>query len=377
MPEAIQFELCDSWSADSGPSKATASQTQVQAGPGRGATAPAPAGLPCLNSIISNGTPSSANTDGHFDHLATGGVFSLTPGQARTAFALNYNVKALAAKFGIQRLGFLTLTFRDHVTELKEAQRRFNSLKTGVLKKRYVEWIAVPERMKSEKSGKAKGRIHFHCLVVLQEDIRTGADFKAFEECNYTSANPELRREWAFWRETAPKYRFGRTEMLPVKSTSDAIAAYVGKYISKHIRKRDEKDRGHKLVLCSKGARRATTRFSWHSVKAWLWRAKLSATAHKLGLTDLGQFKEMFGESWAFHLSDIISKIELKEYPTLEHAAKDNREVEGFPEDTINLTLGSRHAEMTKEEFESYLRNNYRAVKWVNELLQGMEEIPF
>ncbi|MHB8522644.1 MAG: hypothetical protein ACYDH9_18050 [Limisphaerales bacterium] len=40
---------------------------------------------------------------------------------------------------------------------------------TGVLRHRYKEYIIVSERMDS-------GRIHYHLLVVMAEDIRSGFD---------------------------------------------------------------------------------------------------------------------------------------------------------------------------------------------------------
>jgi hypothetical protein len=75
----------------------------------------------------------------------------------RTADALVKEIVALAAEFGIERLGFLTLTFADHVLELKEGQRRFHSLATHVLADRYECAIAVVECQKS-------GRVHWFCV---------------------------------------------------------------------------------------------------------------------------------------------------------------------------------------------------------------------
>ncbi|MGB7747589.1 MAG: hypothetical protein WBN75_09910 [Verrucomicrobiia bacterium] len=120
---------------------------------------------------------------------------------------------------------------------------------TGVLKQRYPEYIIVMERMDS-------GRIHYHLLVVLAQDIRTGFDFAAVKRGNYRSASAYLRREWKFWRETAPKYGFGRTELLPIRKTAEGVAKYVGKYVAKHIGQRLPEDKGARLVRYSKGANR-------------------------------------------------------------------------------------------------------------------------
>lgn len=260
--------------------------------------APAPAGLPCLNSNNS--------------------IEALTGGHRRTAYALRENVRLLADRFGLERLGFLTLTFKDHVTAVKEAQRRFNSLRTNVLAERYAASIAVLERTKRK-------RIHFHLLVVLAEDIRTGFDFAAIDAQDYRSANAFLRSEWAFWRRTAHKFRFGRTELLPVKSTVEAISKYVGKYIAKHLEARDPMDKGARLVRYTADARKVGTRFAWVGVRPTLWRTKVAAVAKEFGCADMASLKEKFGPRWAYHLSEYITTFRLSEWPSSEVRLEDLR----------------------------------------------------
>lgn len=253
--------------------------------------------LPCLNSNNSIGP------------LLTGGA-------KRTAFALAENVRLLAQEFTLQRLGFLTLTFADHVTDIREAQRRFNSLRSNVLAKRYAASIAVVERMKS-------GRIHFHVLVVLAGDIRTGFDFEAAARGDYRSAGLDLRSEWAFWRSWAKRYGFGRTELMPVKSTAEGISKYVGKYIAKHLDKRLKEDKGARLVRYTKDARRCGVRFSWAGARGWLWRAKLAKFAAAYGIKSTEGMKQEFGPRWAFRLADSIAAEVLDYYPTGAHMKAD------------------------------------------------------
>ena len=100
-------------------------------------------------------------------------------------------------------------------------------------------------------------------LVALDSDIRTGFDFFAVRDQDYSSANKAIRAEWAFWRKTAPKYRFGRTELMPVRSNSEGIGRYVGKYISKGIESRTEQFKGTRLVEYSRKAKIASTRFQF------------------------------------------------------------------------------------------------------------------
>jgi len=85
------------------------------------------------------------------------------------------NVENFSEKFGLNYLGFLTLTFADNVTNIREASRRFDNLRKCVLSVRYKSYIRVIERTK-------KGRIHFHLLVALLEDIRTGFNFSSVDK---------------------------------------------------------------------------------------------------------------------------------------------------------------------------------------------------
>ncbi len=264
------------------------------------------AALPCLNK--------NNSTEGKI--LA--GLSRLTSAQRKTAYALQENVRRMCAVYGVGSIGFLTLTFADHVTEVKEASRRYNSLRTHVLAERYRETICVLERQLS-------GRIHFHLLVVLPVDIREGFDFAAMRGGDYRSANLWLRSEWAFWRKTAKPYGFGRTELMPVKSNDEGLAKYVGKYIAKHIAQREVRDKGARLVRYSRGARRVGCRFSFVNPGSWLWRAKLAQFADRHGISDFEGMRKKFGKSWAYHRGDQIRAEELRCYPTLKHAMADGR----------------------------------------------------
>jgi hypothetical protein len=198
----------------------------------------------------------------------------LPPSAAKTAWLLEESVKQFIKKFGFSNVGFLTLTFAEHIVDPKEAQKRWHSLKTHVLNKRYQgRWIRVIERQKSQ-------RLHYHVLVSVGEDIHTGAKFYEFANRDYRSANAILRREWAYWRVTAPRYRFGRTEIMPIRKIGEALAKYIGKYIAKHLQKRLPIDKGIRLVEYGRTCRIGTTKFQFNSPGAWLWRQKLRRFAH-------------------------------------------------------------------------------------------------
>jgi hypothetical protein len=266
----------------------------------------------------------------------------------KVAYALAYNVQKLLAGCGLERVGFLTLTFADHVTENAEASRRWKSLRTHVLN-RFAGWIAVRERQKS-------GRLHFHVLLVMSEDIRTGANFTEFAQGRYSSANEALRKAWAFWRETAPKYGFGRTELLPCKSNAEGLSRYLGKYISKNIESRIEADKSARLVMYSRSLTAEAQEhlrpndFAWNSKGAWLWRKKLAKVAERCGFKQQKDFKEFHGHRWAFHLAERVRSenhggrdsegFTVTHYPTGAHAARDG--VSGFPGDSINCVIRTR-----------------------------------
>jgi len=261
-------------------------------------------GLPCL---------SSNNSNEGVEDIAPAKVNLLTGGHKRSAFVLTWELLALAKEYGIERLGFLTLTFADLVLDLKEANRRFNSLNTGVIKGRYCRAVKVPERQRSR-------RLHFHLVVVLGADIRTGFDFEAIKRRDYRSANPRLRAEWAFWRKTAPEYGFGRTELLPVRSCAEALARYVGGYIGKNVRERVDGDKGARLVSYigfGKTGRKGSCRFGWANDNGWLWRHKLAAFAARHGARDTDDLAKIYGPRWAYMLQSQILAERLDEcYPS-------------------------------------------------------------
>ncbi|MBC9305906.1 phasyl DNA replicon protein arp [Escherichia coli] len=259
--------------------------------------------LPCL--FRNNSTEISSKTP--LEPLSPL-AFELSTNLKKSASALAWNVQYFVDTYGLSNVGFLTLTFRDHVTDPKEAQRRFNSLKTHILSNRYRAYIRVMEPMKS-------GRIHYHLLVALHSDIRTGFDFPAVYRQDYSSANKAIRSEWSFWRKTAPKYGFGRTELMPVRSNSEGIGRYVGKYISKGIESRTEQFKGVRLVEYSRKAKIASTRFQFVSDGSYEWRRKLSIFVHYIA-DNMGckptfdGLRRVLGSRWSYHWRDFIMNIE-------------------------------------------------------------------
>jgi hypothetical protein len=181
--------------------------------------------------------------------------------KVKLARALAYNVRWMAETFGVERLGFLTLTVGEvqtvprwwddrrkewrtekfiAVVDREEAQRRFNSILNRI-RVRYRCGVSVTERHKA-------GGIHFHLIVVLSFDAKTGFDFAAVKDGDYSSACPELKAEWDWWRDHQEAYGLGRHELLPIRSNGEATGKYIAKYVQKSFENREERDRGARFV---------------------------------------------------------------------------------------------------------------------------------
>jgi hypothetical protein len=213
----------------------------------------------------------------------------------KALYALQTNIDALCKKYGLNKIGFLTLTFADDLQCHKEATKRFNSLATNILKNKYSAWIRISERQKS-------GRWHFHLIVVCKNDIRRGLRFDELKNRNYKSANKALRGEWSFWRNVAKKYNFGRTELLPIRKSGEAVAAYMAKYLTKGERTAD--DKGARLVsYSSKVLRVCTQRFSWcgGGAKKWRQACDIFFMLYKMPVI----------KHWAYKYGEQIKKIAL------------------------------------------------------------------
>lgn len=263
--------------------------------------------LPCLYSRIAlENTEKECN-----NYVPSTPEIAFTPTRKRTAYILAESVENISKVYGIERLGFLTLTFKDHVIEAREAQKRLGSLIRNIIKPRYHDYISVFERQKS-------ARIHYHLLVPMSQDIRTGVDFDAIKNRNYKSAGRHLRGEWKFWRDTAHKYRFGRTELLPVISGAEAIKYYVGKYISKSLEGSGESgypDKNVKLVRYSKGIKIGNTNFTFISDNATRWRKAVAlfsrlVEAHYGTVVDsMDVLSHFMGKRWAHKYKGYILAI--------------------------------------------------------------------
>lgn len=265
----------------------------------------------------------------------------------RTAEAVSCELKELLSAHRVNACVFLTLTFPDLVKCLREANRRWHSLASNAFKERYLLAVLVVERCKS-------GLVHYHVIALLRSgaDVRSGFDFEAFKAARTAtgsakvaltrrygaSASPALREEWAWWKQNAPSFGFGRVECAPIEKPEGA-ARYVAKYITKATETRLPEDKGARLVRFigytkqGEGTSRVrlSTGWAWNTKGARVQRAKFAWAARRMGLVDEDEAKEVLGRHWAYTLGKVgeeapIGAIpkELREFELLSRIAKLN-----------------------------------------------------
>lgn len=234
----------------------------------------------------------------------------------RKAETLFRNLQNMIERRGVECAAFCTLTFKENLTDRKEAQRRFNSMGTSFLRRiDGLEWIAAVERQ-------ARGAIHYHLALALPWDVRTGFDFAAYgmaqaanragnqaealkwQAVYVQSATPALRQWWARLRRAAAKYGFGRCETLPIKSNAEGVARYVGGYVSKEFSMREARDKGLRTLRYSLEKRPYAARWSWAGGLQAEWRKGCSVLGAIIGTDDLSG---VLGKRWAWYWRDEIA----------------------------------------------------------------------
>jgi len=224
-----------------------------------------------------------------------------------------------------------TITFAEEGITTKEAQRRFHSFCAGVLLEHFGDRIAVREFTQ-------RGRPHFHLLIDCLGDVTTGFNWEYHDAVTLWSkhgrkgAKPRgnLRRTerlatlHALLNEKGPKYGLGRMELVPVRKP-DAVAFYLGGYLSKSLANKPADAKGTRAVNYShKCPRSHKGDFSWANPSGWLWRAKLAQWCMKRGWS-AEHFAVMRGEfsKFIYGQKEAILAEQLSYWPTIEHARRD------------------------------------------------------
>ena len=297
---------------------------------------------------------------------------------AKRCFALTKNINSYSKKYGIERLGFLTLTFKGNLTDEIEAQRRYKNLtRTWNREKPFKVLCRVMEFQK-------RGAIHYHLLVLMKSDIRTGFNWEAFKkagECQKQgkwserqkwtrvyakSSREELRQNWSWLRLKCESHGFGRSELMPIEYP-DNIGSYLGKYLVKEDRKQearknhedlgvsvDIKKRRTRMITYSKREHRvANTRFSWvkNKTESKPIRKRIGEWASYRGFKNTEEIKKFYGPRWSYHLYGEFLKDELRQF----------RQKEGLPS-IAEVSKGGKGFEwakaVTDQEFDDYLKSD-------------------
>lgn len=313
----------------------------------------APEGAPLLYLNSNNST----GFDKFPPEIPAAALLELSPYHRKQAFVLGGNVQKFIGLIGLNRCGFLTLTFPDNVTDNKEASRRFNILRTHFLSRFFGEWMLVKERQ-------VRGAWHYHILIDCRTDIRTGINWAEIDppkgkRPKYTSACPALRSIWQLLRERLPSYGFGRSELLPIKKESEAVSSYMGKYIGKHLSAREEKDKGVRLVSYSSHWSKSSVKMAWHSDGSQEWRRKLAKFSHLTGCHDLDDLKAVFGPHWAHSLKEYVNQVD-----TL------------TPSEILRIKVLYRRAQLGPGEFDTFPRPNRHRLVYGDFLPSSSKDIP-
>jgi hypothetical protein len=234
--------------------------------------------------------------------------------------SLTRNVQYWGDKLGVDNLGFMTLTFKGNLKDPKEAQRRWNNLSRTLSRDGKMHVCVKVVEVQN------RGAIHYHCLVHIGEDIRTGFDWEAFKRAGQaygardrvegrkqtkiyaSSAKKHLRHLWGYMRTKCESHGFGRSELMPIHYPNN-IGSYLGKYLNKDDEKREKKHydpwttKVRKIAYGRKLPKVASANFSW--VKRpdgqKTWREKLRDWAEYRGFKDMDDLRARLGRNWSHH----------------------------------------------------------------------------
>jgi hypothetical protein len=232
------------------------------------------------------------------------------------------NVVHLIEQFGLDRCGFLTITFdpREGILTFKEAQRRLNNFLRRVLGPLFPIRIKVLEFQKN-------GNPHYHLLVVCEGDIREGFDFDFYDDMVHWSKhlrnfgverpkgslgrNPLLVSLHDRLNGTRGNYGIGRMELVPIRTCAQAVGYYIGGYMAKGVPERTTEHKGARFVSYSQGFDRLYKgAFSWVD-QGREWRRKLEFWAAKHGCDCIEAVTALFGPSWGYTHREAIMATEV------------------------------------------------------------------
>lgn len=240
-----------------------------------------------------------------------------------TLAALSKNIPHFVDLFRLNFIGFLFLTFRTPIA-VKEARKRFNNVWRRFFREIFGHWICVVEFTKG-------GRIHFHLLVQLFDDIRTGfgfPEYALYKEANRAvtgtglltcrerramrdaiPANEPLRRGWQLLDDGLTDFGFGPIyDLFPVETNGVGVSRYLTKQFLGGLPRQTLADKGAHLVSYSKGCPRAVPT-GWRPPSP-RFEERLNVLRLVFGFPDRAEFRRRLGSRWAYGLFDLMSWLE-------------------------------------------------------------------
>jgi len=150
--------------------------------------------------------------------------------RGRSNIRARNNIRRLALSNFDNRSKFLTLTFRENMQDLEEANKLFKAFMRKMRKERPdLKYIAVIEFQDGDRreDGKGRGAIHYHLL------------------CNLSYMRVEKIRK--YWRDVVGE---GNIDLQKIDHV-DNVGAYIIEYMTKESA--DPRLQGKKMYQCSKG----------------------------------------------------------------------------------------------------------------------------
>jgi hypothetical protein len=212
-----------------------------------------------------------------------------------------------------ERCVMVTVTLRDHLSyysekDQKEASRRMSS---WINNKGGFQYVFGGKRQWCRVIGAQPrtGRIHWHLIVALDEDVGTGVDHEAVKKRDdYTTIGPYLKRMWKRMKISGKRYGLGKVvQILPVEN-KDAVALYLSGHITEDSRNRIRKGEGKSSL------RKVAYSHGWADVKAenvyrmgtGNWKRGLDEFMKIVGVPDYDDLKKVIGPRWARYNREFI-----------------------------------------------------------------------
>lgn len=310
----------------------------------------------------------------HSDHnsaeLSEKKAYKPTNKQAKTFKVLDMNAKHWMKIYGKENIGILTLTFKENLTCMKTAQKRWNNFVREFNRdKMFQLLVKVAEPQK-------RGAVHYHCLVKTNHKIRGSINWDIYDQMGKAkttsekrklgqqlgkSATPHLRDIWSWLRIKCKKTGFGRSELMPLKKP-DHIKNYIGKYLEKDMKqndlKKDGKNHNMRLITYGKNAPKvANQQFSWVLGKASIFRRKLKKYCDARGIKSKEELVELYGKSWSFNLykeimcDRVLGTYEEKRYNELYNPDERNKSVYPWKGQIVSGAFSSESIEQITSDY--------------------------